>query len=179
MEMSLKVAVIGTGMGRYHMQEFSESPNVQLAAVCDLNRQEATQFARQYGCKTVVTDYHDLWGVPNLDAISIAVPNYLHAPIAIEALERDLASLLARIPYVLLLSIPGINVVSAADFAGEMGPIQHYANAKCITGRAGLFPSRYQSDQTDHADGPLVRCANHRLRAVIRPENAGPARPGR
>jgi len=90
MNLPLKVAVIGTGMGRYHMKEFVESPNVKLAAVCDLNRQEATQFARQYGCKTVVTDYHDLWKVPNLDAISIAVPNYLHAPIAIEALERGL-----------------------------------------------------------------------------------------
>jgi transposase len=85
----------------------------------------------------------------------------------IEALERHLASLMVRTPYVLLLSIPGINVISAADFAGEMGPIQHYANAKCITGRAGLFPSRYQSDQVDRADGALVRCANRRLRTVI------------
>jgi len=90
MELPLKVAVIGTGMGRYHMKEFVESPNVELAAVCDLNREEAVQFARQHGCKTVVTDYHDLWEVANLDAISIAVPNYLHAPIAIEALERGL-----------------------------------------------------------------------------------------
>jgi predicted dehydrogenase len=90
MELPLKVAVIGTGMGRYHMAEFVESPNVELAAVCDLNRQEAVQFARRYGCKTVVTDYQDLWEVRNLDAISIAVPNHLHVPIAIEALERGL-----------------------------------------------------------------------------------------
>ena len=79
MQAPLKVAVIGTGMGRYHMKEFVESPNVELVAVCDLNREEATQFARQYGAQTVVTDYHDLWSVPNLDAISIAVPNFLHA----------------------------------------------------------------------------------------------------
>ena len=85
----------------------------------------------------------------------------------IQALERDIASLLVRTPYVLLLSIPGIHVVSAADFAAECGPIRHYANANHITGRAGLFPSRYQSDQVDHADGPLVRCANRRLRATI------------
>src|SRR5262249_13155730 len=85
----------------------------------------------------------------------------------IQALERDLARQLVRTPYVLLLSFPGINVVSAADFAGELGAIRHYATAKSITGRAGLFPSRYQSDKVDKADGPLVRCANHRLRAVI------------
>jgi hypothetical protein len=60
-----------------------------------------------------------------------------------------------------LLSFPGINVVSAADFAGELGPIEHYANPNAITGRAGLRPCRYQSDQVDRADGPLVRNCNH------------------
>ncbi len=82
-------------------------------------------------------------------------------------LERELAGRLAHTPYVLLLSFPGINVVSAADFAGEMGPIEHYGNAKAITGRAGLRPSRYQSDHVDKAHGPLVRHCNHALRAAI------------
>ncbi len=85
----------------------------------------------------------------------------------IRALERDIASRLVQTPYILLLSFPGINVVSAADFAGEMGPIEHYANAKAITGRAGLKPSRYQSDQVDKANGPLVRNCNRSLRAAI------------
>jgi transposase len=85
----------------------------------------------------------------------------------IQALERELAARLAATPYVLLLSFPGVNVVSAAEFAGEMGPIAHYANSRAITGRAGLRPSRYQSDRVDHADGPLVQRCNHRLRAAI------------
>ena len=85
----------------------------------------------------------------------------------IMALERDIAATLVRTPYILLLSAPGINVVSAADVAGEMGPIEHYANHRAITGRAGLRPARYQSDKVDHADGPLVRCCNHRLRAAL------------
>jgi len=84
----------------------------------------------------------------------------------IQALEREIAGRLVQTPYVLLLSFPGINVVSAADFAGEMGPIEHYANPKSITGRAGLRPSRYQSDQVDKA-GPLVRNCNRALRAAI------------
>ena len=83
------------------------------------------------------------------------------------ALERDLAHRLVQTPYVLLMSFPGVNVVSAADFAGEMGPIENYANPRGITGRAGLFPSRYQSDRVDRADGPLVRRGNRALRAVI------------
>jgi len=85
----------------------------------------------------------------------------------IQGLEGESAHLLARTPYILLLSFPGVNVVSAADFAGEMGPIENYANPRSITGRAGLFPSRYQSSLVDRPDGPLVRRANRALRAAI------------
>ncbi|MEA1952498.1 MAG: transposase [Planctomycetota bacterium] len=84
----------------------------------------------------------------------------------IRVLERELAGILVKTPYVLLLSIPGINVVSGSELGGEMGPIEHYAHAKAITGRAGLFPSRYQSSEVDRADGPLARFRNARLRAA-------------
>jgi transposase len=85
----------------------------------------------------------------------------------IRAVESDLLEPLSQTPYVLLLSIPGINVVSAAEFAGEMGPIKYYPKATAITGRAGLRPSRSQSDEVDHPNGPLVRLANHDLRRAI------------
>jgi transposase len=85
----------------------------------------------------------------------------------IQRLEGDGAARLVRTPYVLLLSLPGINVISAADLAGEMGPITNYAHARTISGRAGLRPSRSQSDQVDRPNGPLVRCANRRLRAAL------------
>jgi hypothetical protein len=85
----------------------------------------------------------------------------------IQALERELATRLVRTPYVLLLSTLGINVVSAADFGGERGPISSDANPRTITGRAGFYPARYQSDRVDRADGPLVRAGNHALRQAI------------
>jgi hypothetical protein len=84
----------------------------------------------------------------------------------IEAAEREMAGFLAKTPYILLLSVTGINVVSAARLAGEAGPIEHYASARAINGRAGLFPSRYQSDEVDRADGSLVRQANRKLRGA-------------
>lgn len=86
----------------------------------------------------------------------------------IRRLEQDLAGILVKTPYLLLLSHPGINVVNASELAGEMGPIEYYAHAKAISGRAGLFPSRYQSDEVDRADGPLSRLRNARLRAWMR-----------
>ncbi|MGB3125290.1 MAG: transposase [Pseudomonas sp.] len=84
----------------------------------------------------------------------------------IEAAEREMAGFLVKTPYVLLLSVTGINVVSAARLAGEAGSIEHYASARAINGRAGLYPSRYQSDAVDHADGSLVRQCNRQLRGA-------------
>jgi transposase len=84
----------------------------------------------------------------------------------IQALERDIAAQLVRTPYVLLLSFPGINVVSAADFGGEMGSMDNCPGPRGITGRAGLCPCRYQSDEVDNA-GPLRRRCNRRLRATL------------
>jgi hypothetical protein len=85
----------------------------------------------------------------------------------IHAVEAELAALLCRTPYVLLLSCPGLNVGNIADISSELGPISHYANPKGITGRAGLRPSRYQSGQVDRSGGPLPRACNRKLRAAI------------
>jgi transposase len=84
----------------------------------------------------------------------------------ITAAEREMAEFLVKTPYVLLLSVTGINVVSAARLAGEAGPIEHYASARAINGRAGLYPSRYQSDEVDRADSSLVRQCNRQLRGA-------------
>jgi transposase len=83
----------------------------------------------------------------------------------INSTEREMAGFLVKTPYVLLMSVRGINVVSAASLAGEAGPIEHYASPRAINGRAGLYPSRYQSDEVD-CQGGLARVANRRLRAA-------------
>ena len=66
---------------------------------------------------------------------------------------------------ILLLSVTGINVVSAGELAGEAGPIEHYASATALNGRAGLYPSRYQSDEVDR-NGSVAKSCNRRLRAA-------------
>ena len=129
----------------------------------------------RYQCPTVqrVLDWARAAAAPDVAAaqhraITLALSDdRLQKSQEILRLERDIAARLVRTPYVLLLSFPGINVVSAADYAGEMGPITDYANHRCITGRAGLRPCRYQSDQVDRANGPLVHNCNRKLRAAI------------
>jgi transposase len=85
----------------------------------------------------------------------------------IQVIEREMVSLLVQTPYVRLLALVGINVVLASELASELGPITHYATARVITGRAGLFPGRYQSGPVDYRRGRLVRQGNRRLRQVL------------
>jgi transposase len=85
----------------------------------------------------------------------------------VQAIERELVGHLVQTPYVRLLAFPGINVVLAGERAGELGPIVDYASGRVITGRAGWFPSRSQSDQVDRASGHLARRGNRRLRQAL------------
>ena len=91
----------------------------------------------------------------------------LHALLTtqIHGTEVETAHFLAKTPYILLLSIPGINIVSAGELAGEAGPIEHYASHTAINGRAGLYPARYQSDEVDRTHSVAKNC-NRRLRAA-------------
>jgi transposase len=118
-------------------------------------------WASQAACDSIQdgTLHHAIW--TDLEEL------YQHIQRRIFVLERELAGDLVQTPYVRLLAISGINVVSAAELAGEMGPITRYANANAITGRCGLYPSRYQSDQTDNDRGPIIRQANRRLRGAL------------
>jgi len=83
----LKAGVIGTGMGRLHMEDYAKNPEVEIVALCDLNKKEAEEFAQKFGAKLVFTDYKEMFKVKELDLVSIAVPNFLHAPMSIAALE--------------------------------------------------------------------------------------------
>ena len=88
MAKKLRVGVVGTGMGRHHMEAFVKLADVELAAICDINEPEAWQFAKLHGVTKVFTDYREMFALPELDAVSIAVPNCLHAPMTIDALKK-------------------------------------------------------------------------------------------
>lgn len=84
----LKAGIIGTGMGRLHMENYSKDPRVQIFAICDINRSEAEEFAKKYKAKYIFTEYEKMLDVEEIDLVSIATPNYLHMPMSIAALER-------------------------------------------------------------------------------------------
>jgi predicted dehydrogenase len=83
---NLRAGVIGTGMGRHHMEGYLSHPRCELAAVCDINLERARSLAAKYGAEHVFRDYRDLLAMEELDIVSVAVPTYLHARMTIAAL---------------------------------------------------------------------------------------------
>jgi predicted dehydrogenase len=84
---TLRVGVIGTGIGAYHLQGYQSHPQAEIVALCDVNPVALEATGAQYCVPALFTDYHEMLALKSLDAVSICVPNFLHAPIAIAALQ--------------------------------------------------------------------------------------------
>ncbi|WP_017473243.1 Gfo/Idh/MocA family protein [Amphibacillus jilinensis] len=84
----LRVAVIGCGSiaKHRHFIEYHLNPDVNIVAVCDKVKVRAKEAAQQYQAQAF-TDYELLLAQLDIDLVSICLPNYLHAPVSIAALE--------------------------------------------------------------------------------------------
>jgi predicted dehydrogenase len=82
------VGIRGAGQVAYeHAKAIAKNPHLFLAAVCSRSEESARKLAREYGEVRVHGHYEDLLGDPNVDIVSVCIPNYLHAREAIQALE--------------------------------------------------------------------------------------------
>jgi len=81
------IGIVGLGVGQWHLEEFQKVPEAEVVALCDLDESKLMDAGRKYGVSRLYTDYRELVEDPRVDAVSICLPNYLHAPAAIAALE--------------------------------------------------------------------------------------------
>jgi len=84
----VRVGVIGLGIGRWHVENYLAIPEAKVAALCDVDEEKLRTAATRYGIAKIHTDYEELCQSRNVDAVSICVPNYMHAPVAVCALEH-------------------------------------------------------------------------------------------
>jgi len=84
----LKAGVIGAGAisQRGHIPGFQAS-GAEVVAICDVNQARAQAVAAQFGIPLVFTDYRELLAQPEIDVVSVGLPNALHASVSIEALN--------------------------------------------------------------------------------------------
>ena len=82
----LRVGVIGTGVGNLHLGAYQRTPGVEIHALAGLDEARVRELAAEYRIPHTAPDYAPLLADPAIDAVSICVPNFLHAPITIAAL---------------------------------------------------------------------------------------------
>ena len=84
----IKVGVIGFGqMGQVHAGIYNKLPGVKLTAVCEYNDDRRALAEKTYGCKTY-KDYKDMLTDPEIEAVSIVLPDNMHR----EAVEIAVAN---------------------------------------------------------------------------------------
>ena len=84
----VKVGMVGLGLvAPSHLKGYEGHPKAIVTAVCDMDRARAEKFAEAHGVREVYVSYEDMLGKGDIDAVSIATPNYLHASMARQAAE--------------------------------------------------------------------------------------------
>ncbi|MEO7598339.1 MAG: Gfo/Idh/MocA family oxidoreductase [Opitutus sp.] len=158
---SFNVAVFGAGaIGLDHISSFQQHPAAQVVAIADTSATRAAEAAKLYDVPGVATDYRQLLARDDVDVVSIALPNYLHAPVALAALKagkhvmidkpmatnaRDAARLLveAKKRRVLLMVgqnnrfSPDVQTLKQLILKGVLGEVYH---AKTAWTRRGGIP---------------------------------------
>lgn len=84
----LRVGVIGLGFaGTTHLDAFTSLPGAQVVALAGQEEPRLHELGATRGVPDLYRDWQDLVARDDLDIVSIGVPNHLHHPIAIAALE--------------------------------------------------------------------------------------------
>src|SRR5438093_3309425 len=85
----VRVAVCGLrNRGKNHLDGFSRVPNVEVAALCDVDESVLNKRRGDVrGSPRLFADVRRLLDDPSIDAISIATPNHWHALMAIWACQ--------------------------------------------------------------------------------------------
>jgi predicted dehydrogenase len=83
----VRVGVIGCGAGLFHLEGYAAEPRAEVVALAGLDADRCEMLASRFGVPRIYRDYQDLLAQDDVDAVSIAVPNFLHMPVAVAALD--------------------------------------------------------------------------------------------
>ena len=87
----LRAGVVGLGyISEGHAQTYKQNVNTELTAICDIDEPWLKCAKDIYEVGQIYTDYREMLEKADLDVISVCVPTYLHAEVAIAALKKGI-----------------------------------------------------------------------------------------
>jgi predicted dehydrogenase len=143
----VRIGVIGVGIGQAHLKGYAQVPQAQVVALCDINEERARQVARDCSVPDadILTDYRALLDRSDIDAVSVCLPNVLHRPVAVDALQAG-KHVICEKP--LSISAPEAQLIAdAADAAGK----------KCMVAQVKRFGSEGRFLKQRVEEGELGR----------------------
>ncbi len=91
-----RACIIGCGaISRAHADALKALPSVELVAAADIRPERAKAFAVRYGCRAY-EDWRKMLSEQKPDAVHICTPHFLHAPMAVYALQHGVPVLIEK-----------------------------------------------------------------------------------
>ena len=86
---ALNLGIIGAGgISQKHLQGYGElKDDVKIAAIAETDENKLNRAAEKYCIADKYTNYKELLARKDIDFVCVCLPNYLHAPVTIEALN--------------------------------------------------------------------------------------------
>ncbi len=131
--MAIQYGIIGCGViGAVHAHALTQLPGAKLIGVCDLLEDRAQCLAAQYCVPFVTSEYQSLLTNPEIDAICIGTPHYLHAEMSVAAARAGKAVFCEKPMAIHPEDMDAM--IDAADLAGiQLGVcFQHRFDAESI-----------------------------------------------
>ncbi|MFE4194638.1 Gfo/Idh/MocA family protein [Paenarthrobacter sp. NPDC056912] len=127
----IRLGIIGAGaVAHFHAESAGRISNVQLAAVCDLQRDAADRVASPRGAR-IYTDYLAMFREAGLDAVIINTPHALHLEMVLAAAEHGVHVLVEKPMATTVADCDHmIQACRDAGVALVIGQIQHFLPEK-------------------------------------------------
>lgn len=86
--MKLRVGIVGCGfIIENHIAPLKQIKDIELVAVCDLNKELAQQIALRHGIKKAYSDFSELLSIEKPDVVHITTPPQTHLPLGVQAMR--------------------------------------------------------------------------------------------
>jgi len=86
--MKVRIGVLGTGIiiRDFHLLTLQNHPKAEVVAAGNLHGESLAQLAGRWSIPKTYTDFQAMADDPDIDAVVIGLPNYLHAPVTMQML---------------------------------------------------------------------------------------------